>query len=121
MVIFQLNARIEKKTSKSIQKRRVMEHTIPSLVTGTPCPKITAYRNHGSGSLMQNASFSYCILLSCWMVISVLSLVCPAPSELILLTREVTIRIRFDLYRKLYSIYIVRRKRVRKLRNHSDK
>lgn len=52
MVIFQLNARIEKKTSKSIQKRRVMEHTIPSLVTGTPCPKITAYRNHGSGSLV---------------------------------------------------------------------
>ena len=50
-VIFQLKARIEKKTSISIQKRRVIEQTIPTLVTGTGFPKITEYSNHGNGNL----------------------------------------------------------------------
>ena len=39
LVIFQLKSRIEKNTSINIQKRRVIEQTIPLLVTGTGWPK----------------------------------------------------------------------------------
>merc|ERR1719450_1395872 len=50
LVIFQLKSRIEKNTSINIQKRRVIEQTIPLLVTGTGCPKHKVYRNQGTGS-----------------------------------------------------------------------
>ena len=53
LVIFQLKSRIEKNTSINIQKRRVIEQTIPLLVTGTGCPKHKVYRNQGTGSLKQ--------------------------------------------------------------------
>jgi len=39
LVIFQLKSKIEKNTSINIQKRRVIEQTIPELVTGTGWPK----------------------------------------------------------------------------------
>ena len=51
LVIFQLKARIEKKTSMSIQKRSVMEQTMPSLVTGTGAPNTSVNRNQGKGNL----------------------------------------------------------------------
>jgi hypothetical protein len=54
LVIFQLKARIEKNTSMSIQKRSVMEQTMPSLVTGTGLPNTSVNRNHGKGNLEQN-------------------------------------------------------------------
>ena len=59
MVILQLKARIEKKTSMSIQKSSVMEQTIPSLVTGTGLPNTSVNRNQGKGNLQQNRIRSF--------------------------------------------------------------
>lgn len=50
LVIFHPNARIEKKTNMSIKKRSIIEHTIPSLFTGTGCPKTSVNRSHGRGN-----------------------------------------------------------------------
>lgn len=51
LVILQLKARIEKKTSMSIQKSSVMEQTMPSLVTGTGLSNTSVNRNQGKGNL----------------------------------------------------------------------
>jgi len=50
-VIFQLNDKIEKNTSISIQNNRVIEQTIPALVTGTGFPNTNVYSNQGIGNL----------------------------------------------------------------------
>jgi len=49
-VIFQLNDKIEKNTSISIQNNRVIEQTIPALVTGTGFPNTNVYSNQGIGN-----------------------------------------------------------------------
>ena len=42
LVIFQLKTRMEKKTSRSMQKRMAMEQTMPVAVTGTGLPNTMA-------------------------------------------------------------------------------
>ena len=59
LVILQLKARIEKKTSMSIQKSSVMEQTMPSLVTGTGLPNTSVNRNQRKGNLQENRIRSF--------------------------------------------------------------
>jgi len=58
-VIFQPNPRMEKKTSMSIQKRRLTEQATPSLETFTS-PKIAVEISHGRGKLFVVGSFLIC-------------------------------------------------------------
>jgi len=51
LVIFQLKINIEKNTRRSIINRRVIEQTIPALLTGTEVPIITVYSSQGRGNL----------------------------------------------------------------------
>jgi len=51
LVIFQLKRRMEKKTRRSIMKRRVTEQIMPSLRTGTASLLMREKRNQGRGSL----------------------------------------------------------------------
>jgi len=56
-VIFQPNPRMERKTSMSIQNRRLTEHATPSLETFTGVPKTIVEISHGRGKLFVVGSF----------------------------------------------------------------
>ena len=51
LVIFQLKANIERKTSNNIRNNSEMEHPTPSELTWTSSPLVKVYKSQGNGNL----------------------------------------------------------------------